>query len=55
MTTRDSKSCVSKVACAAICIASLHGCSVNGKWTLSEVEPTAAIRDIEYSPQWRRH
>ena len=27
---------------------SLAGCGVQGKWTLADVEPTAATRDVQY-------
>jgi hypothetical protein len=32
----------------AVLLVLLAGCSVEGKWTLTEVDPTAARRDFEY-------
>lgn len=29
-------------------VASMAGCSIPGKWTLAEVDPTAATRDAEF-------
>ncbi len=34
---------------ATIALATAAGCTVEGKWNLTEVEPTAAVRDIEFA------
>ena len=48
MTNCRVRASISKIAFSMTSILVLHGCSVNGKWNLAEVEPTAAIRDFEY-------
>lgn len=37
------------VGSALLAVMTATGCSLNGKWSLAEIEPTAARRDFAYS------
>lgn len=43
-TTRNART----LALTMFFVPAIVGCSVDGKWSLADVEPTAAIRDFEY-------